>query len=394
MNDPKQVGAQSAASQPSHSTEDRQLETLVTPVREDCIAGLRHEVTNLTLDSFNEVVTRTSRLLTTHRLTSEFLSSTLPSRHAGILPPLPAEQFGGLVVLRPLPERKLIVLGDIHGDLESLFSILTQSKCIERIKAGEDLYLLGLGDYINKGPHALESIYVLFRLLVDPNLQGRVILLRGNHEDRHGTKEKEETRLRKKFFASMKEHPISKNAQATAFQKAVTIVSQSFDELPHSLYSSCGLFASHSGYSQWVHNHNRKKGWETLREWPPNQQLMRELLDSNITQKSSAKEPKKAEGLLALDIYRFMEKLEVTLLLRGHQTAAPKTLDPNETWRSGYWYLSQSHPSGNKGVVTLNSSRYGGPRHSGPALPAYAEVSLSRAQIGLEDCTLYTLRSI
>ena len=350
------------------------------------VARLQQELNTLTLDMFVESMAHARQILTTHRLTSELSTDPTPSLEHRSLPPLPAEQFGGLVILRPSPNRKLIVVGDIHGDTESLLAILSQSRFFERIERGEDLYLLGLGDYINKGPHSLESVYILSRLLTDPTIRGRTILLRGNHEDRHGTKEREEPRLRKKFFTSIKDHALIQRVELSSFQRAAGEIALCFDELPHTLYSPSGLLAAHSGYSQWILDHNKRKGWDALREWPPHQQIMKELLDSSISPTIVSKDAKKVEHPSPMETYRLMEKLEVTLLLRGHQSAAPKALDPRETWRSGYWYLSHVTPSISRGIITLNSSKF-----TGLALPAYAEVSLTRQHIGLEDCTLYTL---
>ncbi len=387
MNNPKHEEIPKESSNLILSTDAQSLLDLVPPVSGRDVERLKRELSTLTLDAFLEGITHARRILTTHRLTSDFSKLSAKSGEHRELAPPPAEQVGGLVTLRPFPERKLIVLGDIHGDAESLLSILAHSRVLGRIANGEDLYLLALGDYINKGPHSLEALYVLSRLMSDPVNQGRIILLRGNHEDRHGGgKAKEETRLRKKFYTSIQEHQLSKSSEPGSVHRAVEECAQYFDELPHTLYSPCGLLASHSGYSQWILDHNKKKVWEALREWPPHQQIMKELLDSSIAPKTSSKDVKKIERPSPVDTYHLMEKLRVTLLLRGHQSAAPKALDPRETWKSGYWYLSHTQPGISRSIVTLNSSRF-----CGSALPAYAEVLLTNEPIGLQDCTLYSL---
>jgi hypothetical protein len=386
VNDPKQQGDRPELPRSVANTDTHSLEELVLPLSASVDGQFADELATLTLNTFIESITQANRILATHRLTGEFLRTPSTFQGGRSLPPPPSEQSGGLVILRPSPGRKLIVLGDIHGDLGSLLSILSQSKASERIQNGEDLYLLGLGDYINKGPHSLESVYIFSRLLSDPIFKGRVILLRGNHENRYGGEAKEETYLRKRFFTSIENHPLSKVAQPSALRLAMREVAQCLDELPHTLYSPCGLLAAHCGYSQWILDHNKKKIWEAFREWPPHQPMIKDLLHSSIKPESSSKDREKNEYPSPSDVYRVMKKLEVTLLLRGHQAVAPKPLDPHETWKSGYWHLNDTEPPVHRGILTLNSSRF-----SGPALPAYAEVSLTRMRIGLEDCTLYSL---
>jgi protein phosphatase len=75
-----------------------------------------------------------------------------------------------------LPENsKLIVVGDIHGDLETLNKILEKSNFYDNNKI-----LVCLGDYADRGLHGLEVYELLFDLL--EKYTDRVILLKGNHE--------------------------------------------------------------------------------------------------------------------------------------------------------------------------------------------------------------------
>jgi hypothetical protein len=75
---------------------------------------------------------------------------------------------------------ELIVVGDIHGDADSLEHILLETGFEDRVIEGENLYLLCLGDYIDRGPGQIRVLHRLLRLL--GSYPGRVILLRGNHE--------------------------------------------------------------------------------------------------------------------------------------------------------------------------------------------------------------------
>jgi len=73
-----------------------------------------------------------------------------------------------------------VILGDIHGDLQTLENILIKTNVVERLYEHEDFYLICLGDFIDRGPKQVEVIICLLNLMnLYPN---RVILLRGNHE--------------------------------------------------------------------------------------------------------------------------------------------------------------------------------------------------------------------
>ena len=74
-----------------------------------------------------------------------------------------------------LPQKgSLIVVGDLHGDLESLYSILKKSNFDKKD------FILFLGDYGDRGENSPEVYYTVLSLKVkNPE---RVFLLCGNHE--------------------------------------------------------------------------------------------------------------------------------------------------------------------------------------------------------------------
>jgi protein phosphatase len=85
---------------------------------------------------------------------------------------------GRLVKLEPLGEA--LVVGDLHGDLESLINILHSSGFTQRMTKSKDAALIFLGDYGDRGAYSAEVYYAILRLkLAFPE---QVILLRGNHE--------------------------------------------------------------------------------------------------------------------------------------------------------------------------------------------------------------------
>jgi len=85
---------------------------------------------------------------------------------------------GKLVNLEPQGEA--IIIGDIHGDLESLVHILNDSDFLEKANRMEDVMLVFLGDYGDRGQYSAEVYYAVLRL--KQRFPDKVVLMRGNHE--------------------------------------------------------------------------------------------------------------------------------------------------------------------------------------------------------------------
>ena len=89
-----------------------------------------------------------------------------------------AEVMGRLVRL-PRSGRAIVV-GDIHGDLASLQHVLRDSRFVERASSGEEVWMVFLGDYGDRGQRSPEVYHVVLKL--QELFPGRIVLLRGNHE--------------------------------------------------------------------------------------------------------------------------------------------------------------------------------------------------------------------
>ncbi|XHH10020.1 MAG: metallophosphoesterase family protein [Candidatus Bathyarchaeia archaeon] len=78
------------------------------------------------------------------------------------------------------PTGEALVVGDLHGDLTSLKTILEGSGVLAKMEKSPSACMVCLGDYVDRGPNSAEVLYVLSNLkLAYPR---QVILLRGNHE--------------------------------------------------------------------------------------------------------------------------------------------------------------------------------------------------------------------
>src|SRR5271169_5982972 len=85
---------------------------------------------------------------------------------------------GHLVKLEPTGEA--LIVGDLHGDFDSLMLILQKSNFIKKMEKAKDATLIFLGDYGDRGDKSVDVYYLILKLkLAYPK---QVILLRGNHE--------------------------------------------------------------------------------------------------------------------------------------------------------------------------------------------------------------------
>ncbi|MHA1802969.1 MAG: metallophosphoesterase [Promethearchaeota archaeon] len=75
-----------------------------------------------------------------------------------------------------IPKGKILIVGDLHGDLETL------EKILEKFFKEKFDYLLFLGDYVDRGAKQVEVINTLF--YYKTHFPSKIILIRGNHEDR------------------------------------------------------------------------------------------------------------------------------------------------------------------------------------------------------------------
>ena len=98
----------------------------------------------------------------------------------------PRTAFEPFVQKRLLPPgSKVLLQGDLHGDIHSLLAVLGRLQergVLQGFQIIDPNFSMAfLGDYTDRGVYGVEVIYTLLRLQVaNP---GRVLLIRGNHED-------------------------------------------------------------------------------------------------------------------------------------------------------------------------------------------------------------------
>lgn len=145
--------------------------------------------------------------------------------------------FAQKLLLKPNDE--CIIRGDLHGDIHSLMAQLRDLQAYDILDDNfrivkDNVWMLFLGDYVDRGQYGVEVIYTLLRLsLANPE---RVILVRGNHEDKHVN-----TMLQPDYFA---EEVFYKFSNFEMFVHGVQDVRAAkiygiYDFLPVVLYVGC-----------------------------------------------------------------------------------------------------------------------------------------------------------
>jgi len=71
-----------------------------------------------------------------------------------------------------------IIIGDIHGDLDTMIEIFRKTDLISFLESGGKL--ISLGDIIDRGPNQVEAINIILWLKI--NYPENVVFIRGNHE--------------------------------------------------------------------------------------------------------------------------------------------------------------------------------------------------------------------
>ena len=95
------------------------------------------------------------------------------SGHVGSL------EINGKLASTP-PVGEAIVVGDIHGDLQSLKYIVKHSGFVDKAEKGENVFMVFLGDYGDRGPYSPEVYYLVLK--IKQLFPEHIVLMRGNHE--------------------------------------------------------------------------------------------------------------------------------------------------------------------------------------------------------------------
>lgn len=96
--------------------------------------------------------------------------------------------FAFLLLLLGADARRIVAVGDLHGDLGQTIAVLQITGLIDLSKRwiGEDAYLVQVGDVLDVGPDDLKIVEFLMKLQKEAEAKGGdVVELLGNHEIRN-----------------------------------------------------------------------------------------------------------------------------------------------------------------------------------------------------------------
>jgi diadenosine tetraphosphatase ApaH/serine/threonine PP2A family protein phosphatase len=210
----------------------------------------------------------------------------------------------GLVKLEPLGEA--LVIGDMHGDLESLVYILQSSGFMQKLVASKDATLIFLGDYGDRGARSTEVYYTILKLkLAFPE---QVILLRGNHE---GPED---------LMASPHDLPLQFQFRFKEDGRAVySKVRELFACLYNAVLVEERYLMVHGGLSPEI---TSAQDLANANMTHPENDVLEDLLwsDPNDTIKSVLYSPRGAGKLFGKSVTeKVLQKLGVKILIRGHE---------------------------------------------------------------------------
>jgi len=219
-------------------------------------------------------------------------------------------RLGNLIITGKMVEApswgEATVIGDIHGDLETLAQILKDCSFAKKFSLGENPFLIFLGDYGDRGALSPEIYYVVLKLKeIYPK---NVVLMRGNHEgpeDILASPHDLPTHLRRKFGGD--------------WSKAYAKLRELFSELCNGVLVAQRYVMLHGGIP------SQAKSVEDLayaHEKHPRETHLEEILWSDPEEglTGTYPSPRGAGRLFGQDVTNnFLRMLNVKVLIRGHE---------------------------------------------------------------------------
>ncbi len=212
-------------------------------------------------------------------------------------------------VIRVKEVSTYIVIGDIHGDVDTLKTILSKINA-EELRTGNTA-LIFLGDYIDRGPYQLEALMSV--LALKEYSPDNVILLRGNHEPP------------KNLIPYPHDFP-DELVMRFGYDKGLALYNEfmdMFEFLPHVAYTKEGIALLHGGLptttyqkAQTIYEYfmgiSEKDRFMVMEEI-----LWNDPIEANIASSSS---PRGAGYLFGTKVTDwFTRKFKFKLIVRGHE---------------------------------------------------------------------------
>ena len=209
-----------------------------------------------------------------------------------------------LVKLEPLGEA--LVIGDLHGDLDSLVRILKSSGFTQKMTNRKDAILIFLGDYGDRGAYSAEVYHAILKLKLA--FPAQIVLLRGNHE---GPED---------LMASPHDLPMQFQIKfREKWRAAYSKIRELFACLYNAVLVEERYLMIHGGLSP---NINSIQDLAHAEMTHPEQEFLEDLLwsDPNDMVKEVLYSPRGAGKLFGKNVTeKVLRKLNVKILIRGHE---------------------------------------------------------------------------
>jgi len=222
------------------------------------------------------------------------------------------KQVGNMAVTGRLieapPEGDATIVGDLHGDLESLSRILRTSEFLQKMDHGGQSLLIFLGDYGDRGIFSAEVYYIV--LTLKARFPEHVILMRGNHEgpeDLLASPHDLPNHLRNRFGENWFEAYVKLKELFNQLYTAVVVRDRCV--LLHGGVPSLAKSLDDLAYADLKH---------------PSESHLEEILWSDPEEglTGTYPSPRGAGKLFGLDVtQRFIEMMNVNVVIRGHEPA-------------------------------------------------------------------------
>lgn len=220
---------------------------------------------------------------------------------------------GNLIIDKGLIEirdegKGILIIGDIHGDLDTLTEILRREKVLEKLE-NKKLYTVFLGDYIDRGLKSFETL--MLALKIKKKYQSFIILLRGNHEGPNDLIAYPHTlpyELHQKFGEK----------SSLIYLK----IRQLFNTMPHITKTKQGIIMLHGGVPTEAENIDEIA---SARELHPQKTHLTEILWNDPDEsgvQGAYPSPRGAGKIFGIDCtLRFLEIMRAKKIIRGHEAA-------------------------------------------------------------------------
>ncbi len=211
---------------------------------------------------------------------------------------------GKLIKLEPIGEA--LIVGDLHGDLESLVDIIKGSNFLEKMTENQDAIAIFLGDYGDRGAYSAEIYYTVLKLkLLFPE---QIILMRGNHE---GPED---------LLASPHDLPVQFKAKFDEnWTDAYAKIRELFANLYNAVHVEERYLIVHGGLSPKL---STVEDLAYAHVTHPKQRFLEDILwsDPDDVVKNVYPSPRGAGKLFGKNITdNVLKKLNVKILIRGHE---------------------------------------------------------------------------